>query len=223
MKWGTPLAFAFALFLSCSNSAWSQGNIVKNCNDLGVVSFFSKLLQLDDDLFSENSVNAFCNEFDQLVQSVRELRNELEVAKSKLPPPDSILIIDDESGCPDGWTNVALLEPDVFEGRVPIVAAPPGERGEFRYRMIGGVTKRSLGLEQLPSHNHATVVHAGADDPVGWKKLHMDKDDVRKTFEIAINNRVKSPTLVFATRSEGQGISFGIMPPYVPLHFCKLD
>ena len=88
--------------------------------------------------------------------------------------------------------------------------------------MIGGATEHTLGLAQLPSHNHATVIHAGAGDPVGWKKLRVEKN-VEKTFAIEFHSRVDSPTLVFATRIEGLGNAFDIMPPYVPLHFCKLD
>ena len=196
--------------------------IGKNCKDIGVVSFFSKLLELDKGFFEERSVNEFCREFDLLKQSVKKLKDELEVVKSKLPPPDSVLIVDDESGCPDGWANVAAMDPQVFEGRVPVIAAPPGQTGELQYRMIGGATEHTLGLAQLPSHNHATVIHAGAGDPVGWKKLRVEKN-VEKTFAIEFHSRVDSPTLVFATRIEGLGNAFDIMPPYVPLHFCKLD
>ena len=222
MKWRTVLATSFALFLSYLTPALSQDSNVKKCNDLGVVGFFSKLLDIRSTPFTESSVNAFCNEFDKLVQSVEGLKKELDVVRSKLPPPDSILIVDDESGCPDGWTNVALKEPHVFKGRVPVIAAPPGEKGRFTYRITGGATKRSLELNHLPSHAHGTVIHAGQHDKVGWEKLPVDSDDVGETFVIKIARRLPSPTLVFATRKAGEGDSFRIMPPYVPLHLCKL-
>ena len=223
MKWGILLAIASVFFLGSTTLVLSQDNAAKNCKDMGVLSLFSKFLDVDNKVFSERSVNEFCNEFDQLVRSVRDLRDELKEMKSKLPPPDSILIIDDESGCPDGWTNVAAKDPEVFEGRVPVVAALPGQSGKLQYRMTGGATQHTLGVAELPSHDHETVIHAGMHDPVGWDKSHVDKNDVEKTFAIKFSSRVDSPTLVFKTRIEGLGNAFDIMPPYVPLHFCKLD
>jgi hypothetical protein len=79
------------------------------------------------------TATAFCDAIAVLAERAEAAEARAAAIESRLgevapwvAPPGAILLVDDVRGCPDGWTDVAIDEPEVFAGRFPVaISAAP--------------------------------------------------------------------------------------------------
>ncbi len=170
--------------------------------------------------------DAFCTAMNGLAERAAaaearatELTSRLEAIAPWVPPPGAILLVDDVRGCPDGWTDVGVREPEVFAGRVP-VAAGVGPVDEVPgHRSLGGEARVRLGESELPPHEH--------DLPLRFARVPGADADTGRSGLVVGSSRdlLAVPSRSGRERSEraGAGAPHENRPPFVGLYWCRRD
>ncbi|MFW5681293.1 MAG: hypothetical protein ACOC3D_13580, partial [Pseudomonadota bacterium] len=213
-----PLA-AFMLLLLAPAPAPAQ-----SCAGLGPIGVLLEQVVTANDLDPALG-EAFCADYGLMAERLLDLegenealRDELAAIGPSLPPAGTILLVDRGQGCPPGWTDLGMSEPEVFAGRLP-VAVGFVEGREFRaYRQVGGSESHRLREAELPPHDHGL--------PLGFTRLPVEgagaSNLTRRSLsgpEVAVAGRTGR------ARSErtGTGEAFSLMPPFVGVFFCRRD
>jgi len=169
---------------------------------------------------------AFCGavgdlaaELEAARERVEELETRLTDAEPWVPPPGAVVLVDDERGCPDGWTDIGVMEPDVFAGRVP-VAAGVGIPGEVpRHRELGGAATVALSAAEVPPHDHdLPMAFARAPDGVGSPGATGFASGSTRN-QIVVRARAGRER----TGRTGAGAAHENRPPFVALYWCRRD
>ncbi len=176
------------------------------------------------------AVAAMCAQIAELEQRAETaateaaaLRTDLDRARAQLPPTGSILLVDDRRGCPAGWTDVALSEPGVFAGRVP-VAAGFSEGLSFRnFRQVGGSETVALSEPELPAHAHVLPLGFNAPRTAAGGPSRPG-GAVGGSFSVGGSDTevaVRALTGRERTERSGAGAAHENMPPFVALYWCR--
>lgn len=195
--------------------------MAQSCADLGPIGTLVERMTGDGD---PALAEAFCADYGAMAERVAaaetaaaELADRVTSLEAALPPAEAILLIDRAQGCPAGWTDLALAEPSVFAGRVP-VATGFVEGLTFRgFREVGGSETHQLTEAELPAHAHGiplTFQRLAGDDRGGSSSL-----STRLTTgqQVAVSTRTGRES----TARVGSGQPHPTMPPFVALFFCK--
>lgn len=168
---------------------------------------------------------AFCTDYGRMAErltdaeiEVERLQAALAEAEASVPPAGSVLMVDRSQGCPAGWTDVALAEPDLFASRMPVAVGFADGREFKAYRDVGGAESQRLNEAQLPPHGHGL--------PLAFTRMQGD-DRPGSSFaprtttgqQVAISARTGRE----ATDRAGAGQPVATMPPYIALFFCRRD
>ncbi len=220
-----PMTFVVAGWLAMAPAAAQTGGA---CADLGAAGSFIAGLAADG---TGAGAEAVCEEIVGLQArasaaeaQAAELRAALELAQEAAPPAGSILLVDDGRGCPAGWTDVALAEPEVFAGRTPLAVGFAEERVFRGYRQVGGSEAVALTEGELPAHAHAL--------PLGFE-ARRDGSGTRSGSSLgsgfasgsSLGDQVAVRTLAGReqTGRAGAGAPHDNMPPFVALFWCRKD
>ena len=169
---------------------------------------------------------AFCDAFEALAERaataearVDELEGALTDIEPWVAPAGAILLVDDVHGCPDGWTDVAGAEREIFAGRFP-VAAGVGIPDEVpRHRDVGGTHRVQLTERDLPSHAHEL--------PLRFARVPGAETDRAGSGLVTGSARdlvaVPARTGRERTGRVGAGAPVENRPPFVALYFCRRD
>lgn len=151
-----------------------------------------------------------------------ELRTALLVTQEQMPPRGSILMVDDGRGCPAGWTDVALAEPEVFAGRMPVATGFAEERTFRGFREIGGSEAVVLEEANLPPHAHTLPLAFVASRDRAEGSRAGSGFTGGGSFG---NQQVATRSLSGRERTEraGGALPHDNMPPYVSLFWCRRD
>ena len=167
---------------------------------------------------------AFCADYGAMATRLSEaelaaeqMRVRIGDLEASLPPAEAILLLDRAQGCPAGWIDMALAEPQLFAGRVP-VATGFAEGRVFRgFREAGGSETHALTEAQLPSHVH--------DLPLAFVRLPGEE---RGSASLAPRLTTTAPQVAVSTRTgratserAGGAQPYPTMPPYIALFFCR--
>jgi hypothetical protein len=150
---------------------------------------------------------------------VDDLEDALADVEPWVAPAGAILLVDDVRGCPDGWTDVAETEREIFAGRFP-VAAGVGIPDEVpRHRDVGGSHRVQLTERELPSHAHQL--------PLRFARVPGAEADRAGSGLVTGSARdlVAVPARTGRERTERVGVGAPIenRPPFVGLYFCRRD
>ncbi len=201
-----------------------------SCAELGTAgAALAALVGLADGL-NVATVDSLCGQLGDLNRRAEaaeaqaaELRTVLDLTQAQLPPVGSIMLVDDGRGCPEGWTDVAIAEPEVFAGRVPVATGLAGE--VFRgYREVGGSEQTVLTEAELPAHTHSM--------PLAFDSRHHRGGAVEGPgrslgggFGAGGSYGDQVPVRALAgqerTARAGAGLPFNNMPPFVGLFWCR--
>lgn len=162
---------------------------------------------------------AFCNAIAGLAERAAALEAELAEVAPWVAPPGAILLVDDVRGCPEGWTDVATSEPEVFAGRFPVAAGVGIPEEVPRHRDLGGTAQVRLSVNELPPHAHelpvrfARVPGAEADRAGSGLVTGSARD------QLAVPARTGRER----TTTTGAGAPVENRPPFVALYWCRRD
>ena len=145
---------------------------------------------------------------------IKELKKRISINERKMLelniPKGAVLAFDLPDGCPkDGWEPLTDVD-----GRFII-----GSSTKFKYRESGGQESYTLSVSNLPNlsvtlseGNHARLVDASRFDQSGGNSPVVNSKGTRHPYASNIN---------FNIGNTGAVTKYNIMPPYLPLHFCK--
>lgn len=231
----TLLVMILSLAIVIPGAASAQDEL-QACRNLGIESFMQNLLGLRGSTVTTEGLNNFCDEYGGLIESVKSLEARLEDVTERLPPKDSILIVDDESGCPSGWTDMAQDDPAAFASRIPLAAIQSEDTdNSFRYRQTGGRAEFTLDEKHMPPHVHGlgllgitdvTLRDAGANNRTIDIVWYQDGATAYKEGFEDTPERIMSRSggeKVGDVGNERENVAFNNMPPYVALFFCKQE
>ena len=125
-------------------------------------------------------------------------------------PVDAVVAVTSED-CPDGWQKYGKAE-----GRFVIGVGKGPLAARLGTEQEGGDEKVKLIIDHMPSHAHATALHAADNDKRGWGRGQSDKTTVSATHNVG-----KSDGGHFLTSERGESRPHNNMPPYIALRFCK--
>lgn len=139
-------------------------------------------------------------------------------------PVGGVMAFDLEKGCPEGWTDLGLQEPERFAGRVVVAAGPREDRAE------GPTIKRSFGDAGGSEHVaiEATVLPTVVvpDDKTappdatafdaGWREVDHGSGGPGGTGE---PDATGEEAIGAVTIRVGERLP--AMPPYLVLHLCR--
>ncbi|MEP3277395.1 MAG: hypothetical protein ABJN26_22570 [Stappiaceae bacterium] len=141
---------------------------------------------------------------------VIELNRNIENTERKIPPANSILLVDSTRGCPDGWHDVAESEPTIFEGKTVIAAGDGHNRIPHKFRNVGGQETVIISTDQMPKHVHRMVW--------GQPSGNLPAPASGNNFT---SHEFKGYETKQTTLPTGGDMAHDNMPPYVALYFCK--
>jgi len=168
----------------------------------------------------------FCDAFEALAERaataearVDDLEDALADVEPWVAPTGAILLVDDVRGCPDGWTDVADAEREVFAGRFP-VAAGVGIPDEVpRHRDIGGTHRVQLTERDLPSHAHDMPLRFARAPGAETERTGSGLATGSARDLVAVPARTGRER----TGRVGAGAPVENRPPFVALYFCRRD
>jgi hypothetical protein len=172
------------------------------------------------------TATAFCDAFEALAERAEAAEARAAALEGRLgdiatwvAPPGAILLVDDVRGCPDGWTDVATSEPEVFAGRFPVAAGVGIPEQVPRHRDLGGTAQVTLTPTDLPPHAH--------DLPLRFARVPGVEADRGGSGLIAGSARdqlaVPARTGRERTGTTGTGMPVENRPPFVALYWCRRD
>jgi hypothetical protein len=135
-------------------------------------------------------------------------------------PTGAVIAFDLPNGCPTGWT---VFEPAISRVIVGSVAGRATEtptkdmNGKpltaHQYRADGGEEKHRMTISEMPSHHHQSALNAAPDQvSFGVGSSTKGIDGIRvNIFTEAL------------TSDTGGGEPFGILQPFIALHYCRKD
>ncbi len=200
------------------------------CSDLGTGGQALEALVGVSEGLNAEAVNGLCQQFGDLARraesaeaQVAEVRTALQVTQAQLPPQGAIMLVDDGRGCPQGWVDVAVAEPEVFAGRMPVASGLAGE--VFRgYREVGGSEQTTLTEAELPAHDHALPLAFASPRGRGAAGEGAGRS-LGGGFGAggSFGDQVVVQALAGRERTEraGAGLPFTNMPPFVSLFWCR--
>jgi len=162
---------------------------------------------------------AFCDAVAGLAERAAALEAELAEVRPWIAPPGAVLLVDDVRGCPEGWTDVATSEPEVFAGRFPVAAGVGIPEEVPRHRDLGGTAQVQLSPSDLPPHAH--------DLPLRFARVPGVETDRAGSGLITGSARdqlaVPARTGRERTGTSGMGTPVENRPPFVALYWCRRD
>jgi hypothetical protein len=174
------------------------------------------------------TATAFCDAIAVLAERAEAAEARAAAIESRLgevapwvAPPGAILLVDDVRGCPDGWTDVAIDEPEVFAGRFPVAAGVGIPEEVPRHRDLGGALQLQLGPGDVPPHTH--------DLPLRFTRV--PGVDTGRTGSGLVTGSARDQLAVPArtgrertgTAGTGTGAPLENRPPFVGLFWCRRD
>ena len=215
-------ALVIAYQFSAPGFSQSADDLQKACHGLSIEGVVQQIFTGSTHVLTASLVK-FCDGYRTVVDGLSAVRSEVEDIRSRLPPADAILIVDDGDGCPRGWRDVAENEPSVFAGRVALAATGGGP---YRYRSVEGYAEHTLTVAEMPAHRHPV-----SSKPPSDAGLHNGFGGSKESFGLLEVFNPRAPTASGWSRSihpefmgsVGGGESYNTMPPYVALYFCKQE
>ena len=154
-------------------------------------------------------------------------------------PVGAVVAFDHPSGCPDGWKKFDAGADRVIIGvgekyKLPYVEGKPNYQ-------IGGAPSQTIAIKHLPKHRHdvkdpghthiarAPAHSEGKASSQGWPDGNVHKrfrtsdrptNDDPEEAVVQKDALEKSETKI-DIKETGLGQPIDIMPPYIPLYFCK--
>ncbi|MEO1090858.1 MAG: hypothetical protein AAFX81_09515 [Pseudomonadota bacterium] len=194
-----------------------------SCGDLGVFGTFVTAVTSANPAIESQVAEDACAAYADIALRLAETEAELEVVRNDLiatgaalPPPGSIMLMDDATGCPAGWTDVAVVEPEVFAGRVPVAVGFSADRSIRAFREVGGEEAHRLVTAELPPHDHRLPLAFSSQRDDGPSSAASRLLSGR---QIAVATRTGGE----ATRPTGSGQPHPNMPPFVAIYWCRKD
>lgn len=181
------------------------------------------LSTLADEVFLAASVRLDAEFQERLDSDVRDVVSstiaesgleELQAALARVVP-SSMVAAFAGIGCPEGWRQF-----DPANGRV--IVGIDG-RQEYAVTLHGGVPDFATGgeeevtltEEQMPTHDHATIVGRSPEDSRGWERIY-----VGDVVTMAVHNDFYFGGETHATAVAGSATPHNNMPPYIALYWC---
>ena len=172
------------------------------------------------------AATAFCDAFAGLEERAAAAAERAAALEARLAevapwvaPPGAVLLVDDVRGCPEGWTDVATREPEVFAGRFPVAAGVGIPEQVPRHRDLGGTAQVELDPSALPPHAH--------DLPLRFTRVPGIEADRGGTGLVTGSARdqlaVPARTGRERTGTAGAGAPIENRPPFVALYWCRRD
>jgi hypothetical protein len=172
------------------------------------------------------AATVFCDAFAALQERAAAAEARADALEARLAevgpwvaPPGAILLVDDVRGCPEGWTDVAIREPEVFAGRFPVAAGVGIPEEVPGHRALGGTAEIRLGPSDLPPHHH--------DLPLGFARVPGVEAGRGASGLITGSARdqlaVPARTGRERTGKTGAGAPVENRPPFVGLYWCRRD
>lgn len=129
----------------------------------------------------------------------------------RLIPNGAVLLIDDPTGCPVGWTDLGSSEADIFAGRTIVAVGSAKDRDTRTHRQLGGSEIHLLTIAEIPTHTHmlrrTDQAPRGDGLNVDWRSMGSP------------NNK----SSVDALDATGGSRPHNNMPPFVALFLCKKE
>lgn len=196
--------------------------VAQTCSGLGPIgTLLERLAAPVDPALAE----AFCADYGAMATRLSEaelraqqLAAEVAALQAALPPPEAILLIDRAQGCPAGWRDVAVAEPDVFAGRVAVATGFAESRVFRGFRETGGSETHALTEAELPAHGHGLPLEFQRLLGEGLGGSNLGSRLTTGT-QVAVATRIGRE----ATGRVGAAQPHPTMPPYVALFFCQRD
>lgn len=141
-------------------------------------------------------------------------------------PVGGVMAFDLEKGCPEGWTDLGLQEPERFAGRVVVAAGPREDRAE------GPTVKRSFGdaggsehvaieANALPTvvvPDDKTAPPGAAAIDAGWQEVEHGSGGLTPAGEDGAD---EDGVEVAGAEAIRVGERLPSMPPFLVLHLCR--
>ncbi len=213
-----------ALVLAAAVAAGAGQAAAQSCAELGTVGALIEGLAEASSL-DPALAGAFCADYRRMATRLTDAEIEIERLEAELaeaaamqPPVGSVLMVDRGQGCPAGWTDVALAEPEIFAARFP-VAVGVVEGRDFRgYRDVGGNERHRLTEAELPPHGH-TLPFAFTRLPGEERSTSSFAPRLGSGQQVAVAARTGREV----TDRTGGAQPLPTTPPYVALFFCRRD
>ena len=171
----------------------------------------------------QESLDQALQTIEVLEASIGALQDKLKIVSDRLPPEESIIVVDDERGCPAGWIDVAEEAPQLFAGRMVVAAGFFEERVPRRFHDKGGIEAVILKEEHMPKHSHE-IEDPGHSHRSLWLGDIVEGGSIGfpgKRGEIGEAVKTGHNTTRIMIQETGGDQSHNNMPPYIALYFCK--